>query len=90
MEDVATTPNSDRIPMATPNINSQGALNLLTNRVWDGMSTQWTQREFLEAYSTEIETGKSIFDANIEHFCTAVVHPDMYRQNNNQIQGTSQ
>ena len=53
-----------RIPMATLNIISQDALNLLTNRVWNDTSTQWTPREFFEAYPTEIKTGESIFDVD--------------------------
>ena len=62
--------------MASPNIISQEALNLLTDRVWDESPTLWTPREFLESYPTEIKTGESIFDVDIEHFCAAVIHPE--------------
>ena len=75
-QEVATTPNVNRIPMATPNIISQEALNTITDKVWDDTSTQWTPRDFMEAYPTEIKTGQNIFDVDIEHFCAAVVHPD--------------
>ena len=62
--------------MATPNLISQDALNLLTNNVWDETSPVWTPGAFLEAYPTEIKTGENIHDVDIEHFCAAVVHPD--------------
>ena len=63
--------------MATPNITSQEALNTITDKVWDDTSTQWTPRDFIEAYPTEIKTGQNVFDVDIEHFCAAVVHPDI-------------
>ena len=71
-----TTLNSNRIPMVTPNMISQEALNMLTNKVWDDTSTQWTPREFSEAYPTEMKTSENMFDVDIEHLCAAVVHPD--------------
>lgn len=74
--EVAHTPNSNRIPMTTPNIISQDALNMLTSKVWDDTSTQWTPRELLEAYPKDMNTSGSIFDVDIEHFCVAVVNPD--------------
>ena len=61
IEDVAITPNSSRIPMATPNLISQDALNLLTNNVWDETSPVWTPGAFLEAYPTEIKTGENMY-----------------------------
>ena len=76
IQDVATTPNANRIPMVTPNIISQDALNAITDKVWDDTSTQWIPSDFIEAYPTEIKTGQNIFDVDIEHFCAAVTHPD--------------
>ena len=44
IQDVQNTPNLNRIPMAMPNIISQDALNMITDKVWDDKSTQWTPR----------------------------------------------
>ena len=47
---------------------------MLANGVWGDTSTQWTPKKFLEAYPTKMKTDESIFDVDIEHFCTGVVH----------------
>ena len=62
--------------MATPNIISQEVLNTITDKVWDGTSTQWIPRDFIEAYPKEIKTDQNIFYVDIEHFCAAGVHLD--------------
>ena len=45
---------------------------MLANGVWGDTSTQWTPKKFLEAYPTKMKTDESIFDVDIEHFCTGV------------------
>ena len=55
---------------------SQEALDTITDKMWDDTSTQWTPRDFIGAYPTEIKTGQNIFDVDIEHFCAAAVHLD--------------
>ena len=70
------TPNSHHIPLASPRLISQEAVNLLTNQVWDAPDYIWTPRDILDHSPTERQTSENFHDVDIEHFCAAVIHPD--------------
>ena len=70
------TPNSERIPLTSPRLIAQEALNSLTYQVWDTPDDRWTPRDILDHSPTERQSQENFYDVNIEHFCAAVVHPD--------------
>ena len=72
---VATTPNCNRIPINSPNIISQEAVNFLTDHVWNALDEVWTPDQILEHSPTARWSATINQAVDIEHFCAAVVHP---------------
>ena len=54
---------------------SQEALNLVTQRTWNTPGDEWTPRDLLDHSPTERATQDNFHEADIEHFCAAMVHP---------------
>ena len=75
-EALPATPNSNRIPLVSPHIISQEAINYLTDKVWDCTTGIWAAKEILVEEATNTDHQKSLHDVDIEHFCAAVVYPD--------------
>merc|ERR1712086_73456 len=72
----ATTPNSNQIPLYHLNMISQEAINFVTANVHGTNMDIWTPEVFLTA-DTSSSYGTSNHDADLEHFCAPVVHPEM-------------
>ena len=69
-------PNSIRIPVYHPRMISQEAVNLVTESTYYGTNMDiWTPDVFLTA-NTLSSHRTSTYDADIEHFCAPIVHPD--------------
>ena len=68
-------PNSYRIPMASSNIISQEAVNILTTRVWSDEQNTWTPDAFITSSGNTTNDATKIYDQDIEHFCAPVIHP---------------
>ena len=77
---VTTTPNSERIPFfstfSNHRIISQGAVNLITQRVWDTPDDAWTPKDILVHSPTEQASMDGFHEVDTDHFYAAVVHPD--------------
>jgi len=63
----------NRIPVYSPNIISQEAVNLVTSNVYYKNDDTWTPTSFLTSAPSKL--GSSNFDVDIEHFCAPVIHP---------------
>ena len=70
-----TTPNCNRIPLYHPNMISQEAINFVTESVHGTNMDIWTPEVFMTA-DTSSSHGTSNHDADLEHFCAPVVHPE--------------
>ena len=70
------TPNSNRMPLVTPHMISQEAVNYLTDKVWDCTTGVWAAKEILVEEATNTDHQNNLQDVDVEHFCAAVVHPE--------------
>ena len=72
-----TTPNWSRIPFASPNVISQEAVNLLTNKLYRSDNDAWTPNtnDFVSSSPTSTDRATANYEADMEHFCAPVVHP---------------
>ena len=72
----ATTPNSNRIPSWHPNMILHEANNLVTENTYYGTNMDiWTPDVFLTA-DILLSHVTLNYDADIDHLCAPVVHPD--------------
>ena len=49
---------------------------MVTNQTWDDTEDIWIPRDLLIGNVTGRPNKNNAYDADIEHFCAAVVHPD--------------
>ena len=70
-------PNWSRIPLTSPNMISQEALNLITDTSYQMSNKAWTPttNDFISSSPTSTDHRTSRYDVDIEHFCAPVVHP---------------
>ena len=69
----AFSPSSDGLPMYSPNIITQEAINFITVKVWRKDITHWMQDKFLTPSPTQ--SNQKDQDVGITHFYAPVVHP---------------
>ena len=68
-----TTPNSYRIPFASPNNISQEAVNFATSKVYGEVENTWLPNAFI--CSSPTTRSENQYDVDIEHFCAPFIHP---------------
>ena len=68
-----TTRRANRLPLYSPRIISQEAVNLVTNKIYHQENQRpWLPSSFITSAPANLANN---YDVDIEHFCAPVVHP---------------